>query len=312
VTQGLLVVVNGAAGSAEDEPVDAALTALRAGADVEVAATASADDLDDVVSRLDGRSPVVIGGDGSLHAVAAALDRAGLLGAAPVGLIACGTGNDLARSLGISRDPVEGAQVVLAGRSRRLDVLREDGGLLVVNAVHTGVGATAGRHADRLKELMGAAAYPVGAAIAGAAETGWLLRVEVDGRPVAIGEQAADGDLRLLMVGVCNGPTVGGGTALVPGADPGDGLLDVMVSAATGPAERLAFGAALRAGEHGDRDDVALVRGREVTITGEAVEIDADGEVQLDWTSQRWRVDPGAWSLLVPPDGHFVHEPSDG
>lgn len=76
----LLVVINGAAGSAQDDPVEAALSVLRAGADVEVAATASADDLDDVVSRLDGRRPVVVGGDGSLHALAAALDRGGVLG----------------------------------------------------------------------------------------------------------------------------------------------------------------------------------------------------------------------------------------
>ena len=297
---GLLVVINGAAGSAQDDPVEAALSVLRAGADVEVAATASAEDLDDVVARLDGRRPVVVGGDGSLHALASALDRGGVLGQQPVGLIGCGTGNDLARALGIPLSPVAGATVVLTGQPRRLDVLREDGGLLVVNAVHAGVGASAGRRAERLKELMGAAAYPVGAAMAGAAERGWDLRVEVDGRPVQLGEETADGNASLLMVGVCNGPTVGGGTALVPGADPGDGLLDVMVSAATGPAERVAFGAALRAGDHADRDDVVLVRGREVTITGEPVEIDADGEVLDGWTRQRWRVDAGAWSIVVP------------
>jgi len=301
VNPGLLVVVNGAAGSAQDEPVEAALAVLRGGADVEVAATASSDDLDDVVRGLDGRRPVVVGGDGSLHAVACALDRAGLLGASPVGLIACGTGNDLARTLGLPLDPEAGARVVLDGAPRRLDVLREDGGLLVVNAVHAGVGASAGRRAERFKDLMGPAAYPVGAALAGAAESGWELRVEVDGRPVApvSGEWSADGATQLLMVGVCNGRSVGGGTALAPDADPGDGLLDVLVSAATGPAERVAFGAALRTGSHGDRDDVVLVRGRSVRISGEPVDIDADGEVHEGWTAQSWRIDPAAWSIIT-------------
>ena len=299
---GLLVIINGAAGSAEDDPVAAAVAVLRAGADVEVAPTASPDELDDVVARLDGRRPVVVGGDGSLHAVAAALDRAGVLGAQPLGIVACGTGNDLARTLGLPLDPEDGARVVLADRPRRLDVLREDGGLLVVNAVHTGIGASAGRRAERLKDLLGAAAYPVGAALAGTAESGWDLRVEVDGRAAApaSGEWVADGRTPVLMVGVCNGRTVGGGAPLAPDADPGDGLLDVLVSTATGPAERIAFAAALRSGEHGHRDDVALVRGREVVIRGEPVEIDADGEVQEGWTDQTWRVDAGAWSVLVP------------
>jgi diacylglycerol kinase family enzyme len=302
MTAPLLVVVNGAAGSADDGPVEAALSVLRGGTDVEVAATSSSDELDDVVDRLDGRRPVVVGGDGSLHAVAAALDRAGLLGAQPVGLVACGTGNDLARTLGLPLDPEAGARVVLEGSPRPLDVLREDGGLLVVNAVHAGVGASAGRRAERLKDLMGVVAYPVGAALAGAAEPGWELRVEVAGRPVApaSGEWVADGGTPLLMVGVCNGPTVGGGTALTPDADPGDGLLDVLVSAATGPAERVAFGAALRSGSHGDRDDVVLVRGRSVTISGEPVDIDADGELHEGWSRQSWRIDPAAWSILAP------------
>jgi YegS C-terminal NAD kinase beta sandwich-like domain len=128
------------------------------------------------------------------------------------------------------------------------------------------------------------------------------VRVEVDGRPVTApsGEWSADGRTALLMVAVCTGPTVGGGAAPAPDADPGDGLLDVLVSAATGPAERVAFGAALRTGSHGDRDDVALARGRVVTIAGDSVDIDADGEVHEGLNDQTWRLDPGAWSILVP------------
>jgi diacylglycerol kinase family enzyme len=302
VTLRLLVVVNAAAGSVEDEPVAAALTVLRSSADVLVADTASAADLDGVVARLDGRVPVVVGGDGSLHAVAAALDRAGRLGDQPVGLIACGTGNDLARTLGIPLEPESGARALLTGSPRPLDVLRDDSGLVVVNAVHAGLGASAGRRAERFKDLMGALAYPVGAALAGAAESGWRLRVEVDGVVVGAPEAgwAADGDTPLLMVGICNGPTVGGGTALAPGALPDDGLLDVMVCSATGPAERVAFGAALRTGEHTGRDDVVVVRGREVTVGGEEVDIDADGELHEGRTAQTWRVDPGAWSIVTP------------
>ncbi len=301
MTPRLLVVVNAAAGSADDEPVEAALAVLRSGAEVTVAATRSAEDLDEVVAGLDGRWPVVVGGDGSLHAVVGALDRAGRLPDVPVGLIACGTGNDLARALGVPTSPEEGARALLAGSPAPMDLVREESGLVVVNAVHSGIGAAAGRRAERFKDFMGALAYPVGAALAGAAEPGWALRVEVDGVVAGRPEHgwAADGETPVLMVGVCNGPTVGGGAALAPGARPDDGLLDVMVCAATGPAERVAFGAALRSGEHVDRDDVVVVRGREVVVTGPAVDIDADGELYEDLSTQRWRLDPGAWSVLL-------------
>ena len=71
------------------------------------------------------------------------------------------------------------------------------------------------------------------------------------------------------------------------------------MSVATGPAERVAVAAAPRADDHAERHDVVLVRGREVRITGEAVEIDADSEVHEDWTRQHWRVQSAAWSLLT-------------
>ncbi|CCG03984.1 diacylglycerol/lipid kinase family protein [Blastococcus saxobsidens] len=300
-TPALLLVVNRAAGTAQDDAVEAALTELRTGADVVVAATGSATELDDVLKSNDGRRIVALGGDGSVHAVVAALDRLGLLAPhEPIGIIACGTGNDLARSLGLPLDPVEGAAAVLAGTARRIDLLRDDAGGIVVNAVHAGVGAEAAAEAVRLKGRLGAAAYPLGAAIAGLSGSGWNLRVEIDGRIATSGEWAADGSCAVLMLGVCNGRTIGGGSALAPDAEPDDGLLDVVVSTATGPAARVAFGAALATGRHADRPDVLVARGREVRISGAAVAVDADGELGEMGGARTWRVEPAAWSVLVP------------
>ncbi|MCV2490232.1 diacylglycerol kinase family protein [Geodermatophilus sp. YIM 151500] len=299
MAQRLLVVVNAAAGTADDDAVAAALAALRAEADVEVVATGSPEELDDLFAVDDDRRVVVVGGDGSLHAVARALSRAGRLRPDdPVGLIGRGTGNDLARAVGLPLEPVAAARAVLAGVPRPLDLLRDEEGGVVVNAVHAGVGASAGRRAHGLKDAIGPAAYPVGAAIAGLTDAGWELDVRVDGVPVV--PPGTEGPARLLMVGICNGPTIGGGTPLAPGAVPDDGLADVVVCAATGPGARVAFGAALRAGTHVERDDVRLVRGREITVSGEPVELDADGEVREGRGSHAWRVEHHAWSLLVP------------
>ncbi|MGY1686732.1 diacylglycerol/lipid kinase family protein [Geodermatophilus sp. SYSU D00867] len=296
----LLLVVNGSAGSAD--ALDPALEVLRAGADVEVAATADAGDLDRVLAGRDGRRLVVAGGDGSVHAVVAALDRAGALDPAdPLGVVPLGTGNDLAGALGLPDDPAAAAHCVLDGAPRPLDLLRDDAGGVVVNAVHAGIGVRAADEAAGLKDRLGALAYPVGAAVAGIAGAEHRLRVTVDGAVVtAPAGWAADGGTPLLVVGVCNGPTIGGGTALAPGADPGDGLADVVASAATGPAARAAFAVALLAGRHPARDDVVLVRGREVTVTGGPAGLDADGDLLPPVGARTWRVVPAAWSVSVP------------
>ena len=298
-----LVVINRTAGTADDESVEAALGVLRRAADVAVVATSDEAELDDAVRACGPRRLVVFGGDGSVHAALRAHDRAGLLGRAePIGIIPRGTGNDLARSLGLPLDPVEGAEAVLTGRARPLDLLRDDQGGLVVNAVHVGLGARASAEAMRFKESLGAAAYPLGAVIAGVTGSGAALRVEADGVVVSSesGEWVADGSTEVLMLGVCNAPTIAGGTVLAPGAQVDDGLADVVVCAATGPVARAAFGAALLNGSHLDRSDVVLIRAREVRFQGGPVDLVADGELREDVASLSWRVDAGAWSVLVP------------
>jgi diacylglycerol kinase family enzyme len=299
----LLVLVNGAAGTTDDDSVEAAVAALRRGAEVTVAATTDEGELRAAVADLGDRRPVVIGGDGSVHAAVDALDRAGLLDPAlPVGIIPRGTGNDLAGTLGLPRDPEDAAAVVLGGTSRTLDLIRDDAGGLAVNAVHVGVGALAAAEALRFKERLGTAAFPLGAAIAGVSASGWPLRVEVDGR-VAVHDSegwAADGSTDVLMLAVCTGATIGGGTPLAPDAVPDDGLAEVVVSTATSAVARAAFAAALLNGRHVDRPDVLVTRGREVTFSGPPVDLNADGDVEEGVASRTWRVERHAWSVTVP------------
>ncbi|WP_092203647.1 diacylglycerol/lipid kinase family protein [Blastococcus tunisiensis] len=299
----LLVLVNGAAGTTDDESVEAAVAALRRRADVTVAATADEAELRTAVSGLGDRRPVVIGGDGSVHAAVRALDRAGVLDPGlPVGIVPRGTGNDLARTLGLPLDPAEAAAVVLDGTPRRLDLVRDDAGGLAVNAVHVGVGALAAAEALRFKERLGTAAFPLGAAIAGVTSSGWPLRVEVDGRVAVHGSEgwAADGSTDVLMLAVCTGATIGGGALLAPDAVPDDGLAEVVVSTATSAVARAAFAAALPSGRHVDRPDVLVLRGREVTFSGAPVDVNADGDVEEGVDARTWRVERHAWSVLVP------------
>ncbi|SEG91890.1 lipid kinase, YegS/Rv2252/BmrU family [Nonomuraea solani] len=287
----LLAIANPAAGGDDDETRKTVLSTLGEGADVVAAVVAGPEDLDRILDEHPGRDPVVLGGDGTLHRVVAAL-LARDEPARTVGLIPMGTGNDLARTLGIPLDPREAALVVLRGTERPLDVLVDDRGGIVINAVHVGVGALASEQAVPLKPALRRAAYAVGALLAGVRAKGWRLRVRVDGRLVADG--------RLLMVGVGNGASIGGGTPLAPGARPDDGVADVVISHAVSAWARLGYAVLLRLGRHRERHDVVTLKGRSIVVEGEPVPANADGELEPAAPYRSWTLRPAAWRVIAP------------
>jgi diacylglycerol kinase family enzyme len=290
---GYLVIANAHAGGVEREALDAAVAVLSAAAPTEVCISTDPAALDAALKGLDGRVPVVAGGDGSLHLVVNRLRRLGRLDQVSVGLLPLGTGNDFARAARVPLDPRAAAVALNTARPRRFDLLEDDTGRVVVNAAHAGLGAEAAAAAADHKARLGPMAYPLGALLAGLREEGWTLRVSVDGTPCVTGE-------RLLMVGVANGPTIGGGTPLCPMARADDGLLDVVVVAAVDSAARVGFAAALRAGTHLDREDVRHLRGTRVQVSGEPVRHNVDGEFDAEATDRGYLVLPSAWSPLVP------------
>jgi diacylglycerol kinase (ATP) len=292
MSTGFLVVVNAGAGSADRERVDAAVAALNATDTAELVTTEDLDALAAALAGLDGRTLVVAGGDGSMHAAVGSLWRSGALAETTIGLVPLGTGNDLATGLEIPDDPVEAAKVCLRGAISQLDLITTDHDEVVVNASHAGLGAVAADRSERFKSTLGPLAYPLGALIAGVREAGWDLRVTLDGKVVSQGSA--------LMIGIANAPSIGGGTRLVPPALPSDGLLDVIVVSAVTAAARVAFGVALRDGLHLDRDDVLHLRGQSVTIAGDPVAHDLDGEVTEERTSCTYTIQPRAWRMLLP------------
>lgn len=295
----ILLITHAHAGNGEERAVEEATDVLREYADVEVCETANPGELDGVLQRAGRRTLVVAGGDGSLHAVVAALHRRNELGEQDLGLIPLGTGNDFARTLELPREPTEAARAVATGRPRPMDLLVDELGEVVVNNVHVGTSALASRHGATWKKRLGRyglgiVGYPLGAAIAAVRPEFLRLRVEIDGDPVA------DMDQRVLMVALGNGASVGGGTEVTPDADPGDGAIDVMVSFATGPIDRVAYALHLGRGSHPERDDVVYRRGRQVSLSGEDFWLSADGEINGPERRRTWHVEPGAYSLLLP------------
>jgi YegS/Rv2252/BmrU family lipid kinase len=226
---------------------------------------------------------VVFGGDGTVHEVANGLP---LGGDGPlVALLPAGTGNDLARAIGMPPDPVAAAGELADARPRTLDLL-DCGPRRAANGVNAGFAAAATDTLPRaLKKVLGPAAYVVGGVRAGINPPTWPARVEVDGKVV-------EGEALAVVVG--NGGSFGGGRWLIPDADVGDGLLDVLVVPAAVSKARLA--------RHLARDnrlpgDLPRLRGPSATVVTD-MPCRLDGEPAS--TPGSVAVMPSAWKVLAP------------
>ena len=300
----LLVITNADAGTSDEERLATALDVLREKASVEVAKTSNPGELDGVLHRAGGRTIVVAGGDGSIHAVVTALHKRHELPGATLALLPMGTGNDFARGNDIPLDIEDAARLVLTGEPRPVDLMIDETGSVVVNNVHVGVGAQASRKGAKWKTRLGSIGvgkvnlgklgYPIGAALSAFHPPSWRLRIELDGRVVN------DVDRPVLMVAIGNGGNVGGGTELNPDADTEDGQLDVMISRAIKPLAKLGYVNRLRRGDHDQRDDVVTLRGTSVKVSGQDFWLSADGEIDGPERSRSWRLEPAAYSMILP------------
>ncbi|PKH38079.1 diacylglycerol kinase [Nocardioides alpinus] len=298
------MITNADAGTSDEERLDLALTILREDASVEVAKTSNPGELDGVLHRAGGRTVVVAGGDGSMHAVVKALHKRHELAGATLALLPMGTGNDFARGNDIPLEIEDAARLVLAGEPRKVDLLVDETGSIVVNNVHVGVGAQASRKGHKWKGRLGSVGvgkvnlgklgYPIGALLSTFHPPSWRMRVEIDGVVVN------DVNRPVLMVAIGNGSNVGGGTELNPDADTEDGMLDVMISRAVSPMAKLGYVARLRKGEHDERDDVTTLKGRSVKVSGDEFWLSADGEISGPERSRSWRLEPAAYSMILP------------
>ncbi|MGW3635154.1 diacylglycerol kinase family protein [Streptomyces sp. NPDC005122] len=195
----------------------------------------------------DGATLVVVcGGDGTVRAVADALAGSGV----PLAVVPCGTGNLLARNLGLPLSPAEALEAALRGTSRPLDLGHIEGDDLPAThfAAMSGAGLDAAmiEHTDdRAKSAVGWPAYLL-AGIGTLRTPRMSLTIRLDDAP-ALRRTAR-------MVLVANVGTVQGGLTLLPSARPDDGRLDLLVLDPRGPGGWLrAVGTLLRGGSRTPR-----------------------------------------------------------
>ncbi|GGQ53247.1 diacylglycerol kinase family protein [Streptomyces asoensis] len=164
---------------------------------------------------------VVCGGDGTLRAAADALAGSGV----PLALVPCGTGNLLARNLGLPLSPTAALDAALRGTPHRIDLGRVEGDDLPGThfAAMSGAGLDAAimEHTDdRAKSVLGWPAYVL-AGVGTLRTPRMRVTVRLDDAT------ALHRTARMVLVG--NVGTVQGGTTLLPAARPDDGLLDLLI-----------------------------------------------------------------------------------
>lgn len=286
-----LAISNASAGSSDEETIAAALAILRGTAEVTHVATQNPDHLAETLAEHpDVDLVVTMGGDGSLHAVVQALHDADRLPDTPVALVPLGTGNDFARTLELPEDPLDAAHALLRGEVRRIDLIVNGSGMVVVNAAHVGIGAEAAARAEPFKKFLGPLAYAVGALSTLFTRSAHAL--------ITIDNDQIDGHVAQVAVG--NGRFVGGGGELLPRAVVDDGKMDVAVAFAASTTRRILYALHLRRGTHPDQDFVHYARATSVHVKGEHMRCTTDGELTDPAGEHRWQVLDGGLAMRLP------------
>jgi diacylglycerol kinase (ATP) len=248
---------------------DAVLPRLRAaglvvrnleGRDAAEALTLAQQSVADGVSAL-----VVVGGDGMVHLGVQAVAGTGV----PLGLIPAGTGNDVARHLDLPRkDPLAAAELVLAGRTRTIDLARS-GGQFFVTVLAAGFDAIVNERANAMTWPRGQMRYNIATLAELRTFKPLPYVLDLDGQ-----ERRVDA----MLVAVGNGPSFGGGLRITEGASLDDGLLDVVIIKEMSKRDLVRTYPKLFKGTHVTHPKYERHQVRRVTIAAPGIVSYADGE----------------------------------
>jgi diacylglycerol kinase (ATP) len=233
------------------------------------------------------------GGDGTIRVICSGLAHTGI----PFGLIPAGTGNLLARNIGIPLDEVAALDVAFDGVDKAVDLVR-----LQVDdqppdhfAVMAGIGidAVIMEGADpKMKKAVGSAAYFVSAA-QNANHPPMHATVAVDDQP-PIRRRASVivvGNVGFLLANI----------QLIPGARADDGILDVLVASPRTLRDWVRLTTRVLTRRRQPDAQLDRLTGRRVTITvEERDQFQLDGDTAGECNTLTAEVVPGALRLRVP------------
>ena len=233
----------------------------------------------------------VVGGDGMVHlGVELAAETRTTLA-----IVAAGTGNDVARGLGLPvHDPVRAADLVTTGTPRTIDAVRH---VDTHGGRHWFVGVLGAGFDSLVNERANTWPWPKGKMRYNLAILRELPLFKAI--PYVVTIDGVRHETRAMLVVVGNGPSYGGGMRVLPDASFDDGLLDVLLLHEISTVEFLRVFPKVFKGAHVDHPAVEIIRGRSVTLEADRIVAYADGErfAPLPITVE---VVPGAVTVLAP------------
>jgi len=218
---------------------------------------------DRVAAGVDG--VVAVGGDGLVNIALQVVGGTEV----PLGIVPAGTGNDIARSLGlVPQDAPAAVRLVLAGQTRVIDLGRANGRWFG-GVLGSGFDSMVNERANRMSWPSGRSRYNLAilAELRTFRPVPYVL--ELDGERV---------ETEAMLVAVGNGPSYGGGMRVTPDARLDDGLLDVTVLGPISKPEFIRVFPTVYKGTHVSHRAVTVRRARRVTLSSEGVTAYADGE----------------------------------
>ncbi len=231
---------------------------------------------------------IVCGGDGTAHyALQAMTGSRGVLGIIPLG-----TGNDLARNLGIPEDLDLACDLLLKGKIHGTDVIQVDSGPYLAGVAGVGFDSEVNALANKFSRyLPGKAAYVLP-----------VLLKSFTYRPKKISLRLDHEHLQgpILMVAFGNTRSYGRGMQITPRAAPDDGLLDVCWIDPVKTFRLCRFFPTVFSGEHLRMPEVRYSQSATARVESPVpLDLYGDGEF-LGQTPFTLRIRPRSLEVLVP------------
>lgn len=212
---------------------------------------------------------VAVGGDGTVNEVAKGIINKGR---GVLGIIPGGTGNDMARSLGISMDPKKAIEEILIGNRKMIDVGRINSSNFL-NIASVGFDAEVVDNNRKIrKKIKGSISYAISVV---------YTIFQFKSKPVSIEIDGEKRDENILLLAVGNGKYYGGGIKILPHAELDDGYLHICLVADISKLKLLLLFPSVFKGNHlKHKKHVRTYRARSVLIRSEKdLPLNIDGDV---------------------------------